>query len=48
VLVEVLLAFALQEDLVRLTVFFVEVEGRGDVEVVLKTGNVDKNGMASL
>jgi hypothetical protein len=48
VLVEILLAFALQKHLVRLAVFFVEVEGRGDVEVMLETGNVDKNGVASL
>jgi hypothetical protein len=47
-LVEVFLAFALQEDLVRFTVFFVEVEGRGDVEVMLETGNMNEDGLTSL
>jgi Ni,Fe-hydrogenase III small subunit len=47
-LVEVLLAFALEEDLERFAVFFVEVERRGDVEVMLEAGDVNEDGMASL
>jgi Ni,Fe-hydrogenase III small subunit len=47
-LVEILLAFALKEDLERFAVFFVEIERRGDVEVMLETGDMDEDGMTSL
>ncbi len=47
-LVEVLLAFAFEEDLEGFAVFFVEVERRCDVEVMLETGYVNEDGMASL
>ena len=47
-LVEVLLAFALEKDLERFAVFFVEIERRGDVEVMLETSNVDEDGVTSL
>jgi len=47
-LVEVLLAFALEEDLERFAVFFVEVKGCGNVKVMLEASDVDENGVASL
>jgi len=47
-LVEVLLAFAFEEDLVGLAVFLVEVDRSGDVEIVLKAGYVEEDGMPTL
>ena len=47
-LVELFLAFAFEEDLVRVAVFFVEVERGGDIEVVEEAGDVDENGVAIL
>lgn len=48
VLVELFLAFALEEDLVGVAVFFVEVDRGGNVEIVKKARNVEKNGVAVL
>jgi hypothetical protein len=42
VLVELLLAFALEESLVWLAIFLVEVDRCGDVEVVQESGDVKK------
>jgi len=47
-LVEVLLAFTFEEDFVGLAVFLVEIDGSGNVEVVLKAGYVEEDGMTTL
>lgn len=47
-LVEALLALALEEDLVGLAVGLLEVDGRGNIEVVLESGYMKQDGMASL
>lgn len=47
-LVELLLTFALEEGLVWFAVFLVEVDRRGDVEVVEEAGDVEEYGMAVL
>lgn len=47
-MVELFLAFALEEDLVWVAVFFGEVEWRGNVKVVEKPGDMNENGVAVL
>lgn len=48
VLVHLLLALALEVDFVRLAILLVEVDGRGDVEVMEEARNVEQYRMAAL
>lgn len=48
VLIELFLTFALKEGLVWSAVFFVEVDRRGDVEVMQETGDVQEDRVAIL
>lgn len=47
-LVHLFLALAFEEDLVRLAVLFAEVDGCGNVEIVLESGYVKEYGMSVL
>ena len=47
-LVELLLTFALEEDLVRIAVFLLEAYRGGDVEVVHEARHVQQHGVAIL
>lgn len=47
-LVHLFLALGFEEDLVWLTVLFAEVDGCGNVEIVLESGYVKEYGMSVL